>query len=84
MPAMALCDRNGVYGAQRFSVAARQHNVRAIIGCELYVCKKDDHNTSRMAPDGDTYNHLLVLALLFYGLSAILHGNCLTPPIVRR
>src|ERR1700686_4454797 len=35
MPAMALCDRNGVYGAQRFSVAARQHNVRAIIGCEL-------------------------------------------------
>jgi error-prone DNA polymerase len=35
MPAMALCDRNGVYGAQRFSVAAREHNVRAIIGCEL-------------------------------------------------
>ncbi len=35
MPAMALLDRNGVYGAQRFSVAAREHNVRAIIGCEL-------------------------------------------------
>src|SRR6266487_4289934 len=35
MSAMALCDRNGVYGAQRFSVAAREHNVRAIIGCEL-------------------------------------------------
>ena len=24
MPAMALLDRNGVYGAQRFSVAARE------------------------------------------------------------
>src|SRR5438067_4183828 len=35
MPAMALCDRNGVYGAQRFSVAAREHGVRPIIGAEL-------------------------------------------------
>src|SRR5436189_191746 len=35
MPAMALIDRNGVYGVQRFSVAAREHNVRPIIGCEL-------------------------------------------------
>src|SRR5437868_307865 len=35
MPAMALCDRNGVYGAQRFSVAAREHGVRSIIGAEL-------------------------------------------------
>src|SRR6478609_12183532 len=35
MPAIALRDRNGVYGAQRFSVAAREHGVRAIIGAEL-------------------------------------------------
>jgi len=35
MPAMALLDRNGVYGAQRFSVAAREQNVRPIIGSEL-------------------------------------------------
>ncbi|MBV9617594.1 MAG: error-prone DNA polymerase [Verrucomicrobia bacterium] len=35
MPAIALCDRNGVYGAQRFSVAAREHGVRPIIGSEL-------------------------------------------------
>jgi error-prone DNA polymerase len=35
MRAMALLDRNGVYGAQRFSVAAREHNVRPIVGCEL-------------------------------------------------
>jgi error-prone DNA polymerase len=37
MPAMALLDRNGVYGAQRFSVSAREHNVRPIIGCELSI-----------------------------------------------
>src|SRR5437660_4716963 len=35
MPAIALCDRNGVYSAQRFSVAAREHGVRPIIGAEL-------------------------------------------------
>jgi len=35
MPAMALLDRNGVYGAQRFAVAAREQNVRPIVGSEL-------------------------------------------------
>ena len=37
MPAVALLDRNGVYGTQRFSVAAREHGVRPIVGSELYV-----------------------------------------------
>src|SRR5206468_4244892 len=35
MPALALLDRNGVYGSQRFSVAAREQKVRPIIGAEL-------------------------------------------------
>ena len=35
MPALAVLDRDGVYGAQRFSVAARENNVRPIIGAEL-------------------------------------------------
>ncbi|HEX8281652.1 MAG TPA: PHP domain-containing protein, partial [Chthoniobacterales bacterium] len=35
MPAIALLDRNGVYGSQRFSVAAREKGVRPIVGCEL-------------------------------------------------
>ncbi|MGI9087644.1 MAG: DNA polymerase III subunit alpha [Chthoniobacterales bacterium] len=35
MPAAALLDRNGVYGSQRFSVAAREQGVRPIVGCEL-------------------------------------------------
>jgi len=37
MPAMALLDGNGVYGAQRFSVAARERKVRPIVGCELSI-----------------------------------------------
>jgi error-prone DNA polymerase len=35
MPALAVLDRNGVYGAQRFSVGAREHGIRPIIGTEL-------------------------------------------------
>ena len=40
----------------------KQAGVKPIVGCELYVCKKDDHNIERTPPEGDTYNHLLVLA----------------------
>ena len=39
-----------------------KYDVKPIIGCELYICKKDDHNIERTPPEGDTYNHLLVLA----------------------
>src|SRR2546423_8773908 len=35
MPALAVLDRNGVYGSQRFSVAAREQEVRSISGAEL-------------------------------------------------
>src|SRR5438046_3637786 len=35
LPAVGLLDRNGIYGAQRFSVAAREKKVRPIIGAEL-------------------------------------------------
>ncbi len=35
LPAIALLDRNGVYGAQRFSVACREQGIRAIIGSDL-------------------------------------------------
>jgi len=44
------------------SISLRQRRPRAskpILGCELYVCKKEDH---RADPQGDDYNHLLVLA----------------------
>ena len=37
MPAMALLDRNGVYGAARFHTLARKHGVRAHVGAEIAV-----------------------------------------------
>lgn len=35
LPAMALCDRDGVYGAPRFFGAAKEQGIRPIIGAEL-------------------------------------------------
>lgn len=35
MPAMALLDRNGVYGSARFHTSAKRNGVRAHIGGEI-------------------------------------------------
>src|SRR5438552_9753755 len=37
MPAMALLDRDGVYGAPRFHLAAKKNGIKAHIGAELKV-----------------------------------------------
>jgi len=41
MPAMAVCDRDGVYGAPRFYKTAREAGVRGIVGSELTM--EDGH-----------------------------------------
>ena len=59
MPAVAMTDHGNIFGAVEFVNAAKEHGVKPILGCELYICKKEDH---RASPEGDTYNHLIVLA----------------------
>jgi DNA polymerase III subunit alpha len=62
MPAVAMTDHGNIFGAVHFVNAAHKYGVKPIVGCELYICKKEDHNIERTPPEGDTYNHLLVLA----------------------
>ena len=62
MPAVAMTDHGNIFGAVHFVNAAHKAGIKPIVGCELYICKKDDHNIERTPPEGDTYNHLLVLA----------------------
>ncbi len=62
MPAVAMTDHGNIFGTVHFVNAAIKAGVKPIVGCELYICKKDDHNIERTPPEGDTYNHLLVLA----------------------
>src|SRR5579863_4736201 len=35
MPAVALCDRDGVYGAPRFFARAKELGIRPIVGAEI-------------------------------------------------
>ena len=92
MPAVAMTDHGNIFGAFNFFNAATKAGVKPIIGCELYVCTKDDHNIERTPPDGDTYNHLLVLAeneegyrnLVKITSEASLHGFYYKPRISKR
>ena len=62
MPAVAMTDHGNIFGAVEFVNAAHKAGIKPIIGCELYICKKEDHNIERTPPEGDSYHHLLVLA----------------------
>src|SRR5579863_2354939 len=57
--AVAMTDHGNIYGAVHFFNAAKEKGIKPILGCELYVCKNEDH---RAPAQGDDYNHLLVLA----------------------
>src|SRR5579864_4381018 len=59
MPAVAVTDHGNIFGAAHFYNAAKAEGIKPILGCELYICKKDDH---RAPPEGDSYHHLCVLA----------------------
>ena len=56
--AVALTDHGNLFGAWSFYQAAKKAGVKPIVGCELYVCKNEDHTAP---PEGDSYNHLIVL-----------------------
>ena len=89
MPAVAMTDHGNIFGAVEFANAAKDVGVKPILGCELYICKKEDH---RAAPEGDSYNHLIVLAetdegyrnLVKIASEASLHGFYYKPRVSKR
>jgi DNA polymerase III subunit alpha len=89
MPSVAMTDHGNIFGAVHFFNAAKEAGIKPILGCELYICKKEDH---RAAPEGDTYNHLLVLAeneegyrnLVKICSEASLHGFYYKPRVSKR
>ena len=48
-PALALLDRDGVYGAPRFHIAAKKAGIKAIIGAELTIALSRGLGTSTFA-----------------------------------
>jgi len=92
MPAVAMTDHGNIFGAVHFVNAAHKAGIKPIIGCELYICKKEDHNIERTPPEGDSYNHLLVLAeneegyrnLVKITSEASLHGFYYKPRVSKK
>jgi DNA polymerase III subunit alpha len=86
---VAMTDHGNIYGAVHFFSAAKDKGIKPILGCELYVCKNEDH---RAPAQGDDYNHLLVLAeneegyknLIRITSEASLHGFYRKPRISKR
>jgi DNA polymerase III subunit alpha len=86
---VAITDHGNIYGAVHFFDAAKKHGVQPILGCELYICQREDH---RADPQGDDYNHLLVLAeneegyrnLVRITSEASLHGFYKKPRVSRK
>ncbi|HEY4358722.1 MAG TPA: DNA polymerase III subunit alpha, partial [Acidobacteriaceae bacterium] len=85
----AITDHGNIFGAVHFFDAMKKKNLKPILGCELYICKNEDH---RAAPEGDKYNHLLVLAeneagyrnLVRLTSEAALHGFYRKPRVSKK
>ncbi|HTB97994.1 MAG TPA: DNA polymerase III subunit alpha, partial [Terracidiphilus sp.] len=86
---VAMTDHGNIYGAVHFFNAAKEKGIKPILGCELYVCKAEDH---RAETPNDQYNHLLVLAeneegyrnLIRLTSEASLHGFYRKPRVSKR
>ena len=86
---VAMTDHGNIYGAVHFFNAAKAKGIKPILGCELYVCKAEDH---RAETPNDQYNHLLVLAeneegyrnLIRLTSEASLHGFYRKPRVSKK
>lgn len=60
MKALAITDHGNLYGAIKFYQACHASGIKPIIGCEVYVAKRNLHD-KEAGVDKD-YNHLILLA----------------------
>ncbi|HEX2088553.1 MAG TPA: DNA polymerase III subunit alpha [Actinomycetota bacterium] len=59
MPAVAITDRDGLYGAPRFAAACRHYGVKPLLGATVTVrSKRGDHPVTLLARDGVGYGNL--------------------------
>ena len=60
MPACALTDHGALFGAVEFFQAAKERQIKPIIGCELYV-SPTTHTDRNFRSSGAASNHMLLL-----------------------
>ena len=62
MGAAAMTDHGNMFGAIEFYVAAKDANVKPVIGCELYIAPGDRRDRETRGFGDETNYHLLLLA----------------------
>jgi DNA polymerase-3 subunit alpha len=60
MPAIAVTEHGNMFSSVIFHDHARQHGIKPILGCEVYIAPGSRH--SRTGNPGETANHLVLLA----------------------
>ena len=70
-PAIALTDHGTMYGAIEFYKAAKKHDIKPIIGCEMYVAPQSRFD-KKPGPENRPY-HLTLLALNEVGYKNLLY-----------
>jgi error-prone DNA polymerase len=70
MPAMALLDTSGVYGAPRFHLAAKKLGIKAHIGVEVSACSPQRHGGTEKNNQKSTINQQLNFSMSKPALSA--------------
>ncbi|HEY5381947.1 MAG TPA: DNA polymerase III subunit alpha [Acidobacteriaceae bacterium] len=86
----AITDHGNIYGAVHFFDAMKKRDLKPILGCELYICKEEDHRAK--ADPESKYNHMLVLAeneagyknLVRLTSEAALHGFYRKPRVSKK
>jgi DNA polymerase-3 subunit alpha len=66
MPAVGVSDHGNLFGAVEFYETARRHDVKPIIGCEVYVATGSRFDKERRERDDsgfDAISHLLLIAM---------------------
>ncbi len=62
MPAIAMTDHGNMFGAVDFYQKAREHGIKPIIGCEVYIAPKSRFEKTTLEGLQDTSYHLILLA----------------------
>lgn len=68
-PACAITDHGNMYGAISFYNTMKAHDIKPIIGCEVYITQGDrrDRSTSHLKAGDKVNNHMVLLAKNYEG-----------------
>src|ERR671928_1329126 len=62
MKACAMTDHGNMYGAVSFYKEMKAHDIRPVIGCEVYLAPGHRSDRSEVRKGGKPYNHMILLA----------------------